>query len=37
VNHLASSVSELSDLGLHLDAARRGAGRPRLGAVLEQR
>jgi hypothetical protein len=37
VHHLASSVSELSDLGLHLHAARRAAGRPRLGAVLEQR
>ena len=37
VHHLASSVSDLSDLGLHLDAARRAAGRPRLGAVLEQR
>lgn len=37
VNHLASRVSDLSDLGLHLGAARRAAGRPRLGAVLEQR
>lgn len=37
VHHLASSVSDLSDLGLHLRAARRAEGRPRLGAVLEQR
>lgn len=37
MHHLASSVSDLSDLGLHLHAARRAAGRPRLGAVLEQR
>jgi hypothetical protein len=37
IHHLASSVSDLSDLGLHLDAARRAAGRPRLGAVLEHR
>lgn len=36
VHHLASSVSDLSDLGLHLHAARR-AGKPRLGVVLEQR
>jgi hypothetical protein len=36
VHHLASSVSDLSDLGLHLHAVRR-AGKPRLGVVLEQR
>jgi hypothetical protein len=34
--HLAASVSDLSDLGLHLHAGQR-AGKPRLGAVLEQR
>ena len=33
LRHLASSVSDLSDLGLHLHAARR-MGKPRLGAVL---
>lgn len=37
VHHLASSVSDLSDLGLHLHAARRADGRPRLGVVLEHR
>jgi hypothetical protein len=35
VHHLASSVSELSDLGLHLRASQ--ARRPRLGVVLDQR
>jgi hypothetical protein len=35
VHHLASRVSDLSDLGLHLHAARR-VGKPRLGALLEQ-
>jgi hypothetical protein len=34
VNHLVSSVSDLSDLGIHLHLARR-TGKPRLGAVLE--
>jgi hypothetical protein len=33
VAHLASSVSDLSDFGLHLHAARR-SGKPRLGAAL---
>lgn len=33
VHHLASSVSDLSDFGLHLHAARR-SGKPRLGAAL---
>ncbi len=33
LRHLAASVSDLSDLGLHLHAARR-MGKPRLGAVL---
>ena len=33
LRHLASSVSDLSDLDLHLHAARR-MGKPRLGAVL---
>ncbi len=33
LRHLASSVSDLSDIGLHLHAARR-MGKPRLGAVL---
>lgn len=33
LRHLASSVSDLSDVGLHLHAARR-MGKPRLGAVL---
>ncbi len=31
--HLASGVSDLSDFGLHLHAARR-SGKPRLGAAL---
>ena len=33
LRHLASSVSDLSDLGLHLHAARR-MGKPRIGVVL---
>ncbi len=36
LHHLASGVSDLSDLGIHLRAAGR-VGKPRLGAVLEQR
>ncbi len=36
VHHLASSVSDLSDLGIHLHAARRN-GKPRVGPLLEQR
>jgi hypothetical protein len=35
-HHLASSVSDLSDLGLHLHLARRSP-RPRLGEMLVQR
>jgi hypothetical protein len=35
-HHLASSVSELSDLGLHLHLARRSA-KPRLGELLAHR
>ncbi len=34
VRHLASGVSELSDLGLHLHAARRAATKPTLGSLL---
>jgi hypothetical protein len=34
---LASGVSDLSDLGLHLHLARRSAARPRLGEMLVQR
>lgn len=33
VAHLASGVSDLSDFGLHLHAARR-SGKPRLGAAI---
>jgi hypothetical protein len=36
VHHLASSVSDLSDLGLHVHLARR-SGKPRLGVLLGQR
>jgi len=36
IHHLASSVSDLSDLGIHVHVARR-TGKPRLGALLEQR
>jgi hypothetical protein len=39
VKHLATTVSDLSDLGLHL-ASRRGAvlpQKPRLGALLDLR
>jgi hypothetical protein len=39
VKHLATTVSDLSDLGLHL-GARRGAAlrqKPRLGALLDLR
>lgn len=39
VKHLATTVSDLSDLGLHL-ASRRGAvipGKPSLGALLDLR
>jgi len=37
VKHLASTVSDLSDLGLHLPAAHRAAlaRKPRLGALLD--
>jgi hypothetical protein len=34
LKHLATSVSDLSDLGLHLGAVRRPGGKPRLGALL---
>jgi hypothetical protein len=39
LKHLATTVSDLSDLGLHLHAARRGAasGKPTLGALLDLR
>jgi hypothetical protein len=39
VKHLASTVSDLSDLGLHLRAARGDprAGKARLGALLDLR
>jgi hypothetical protein len=36
IHHLASSVSDLSDLGIHVHVAGR-TGKPRLGAILEQR
>ena len=34
VSHLASRVSELSDVGIHLHAAQRGAEKRRLGVLL---
>ncbi|HEX9306786.1 MAG TPA: hypothetical protein VF894_04805 [Anaeromyxobacter sp.] len=36
VKHLAATVSDLSDLGIHLHAARRAASmrKPRLGVLL---
>lgn len=34
LKHLATTVSDLSDLGLHLPAARRPPGKPRLGVLL---
>jgi hypothetical protein len=34
VSHLADHVSELSDVGFHLGAARRGAEKRRLGVLL---
>jgi hypothetical protein len=34
LKHLAASVSDLSDLGLHLGAARRPGRKPRLGMLL---
>jgi hypothetical protein len=38
VKHLATTVSDLSDLGLHLPAARAAlASKPRLGALLHLR
>jgi hypothetical protein len=39
VKHLARTVSDLSDLGLHLPATRTTVlpGRPRLGALLDLR
>lgn len=39
VKHLASTVSDLSDLGLHLRGARAGSRdrKPRLGALLDLR
>lgn len=39
VKHLASTVSELSDFGVHLSAARRAAleRKPRLGILLGSR
>ena len=36
LHHLATSVTDLSDLGLHLHAARRDA-KPRLGVFLQPR
>lgn len=37
VKHLASGVSDLSDLGLHLPAAKGALERRRLGALLALR
>ena len=34
VSHLAARVSELSDVGIHLHAAQRGAEKRRLGVLL---
>ena len=39
VKHLATTVSDLSDLGIHLHAAHRASSlrKPRLGALIELR
>jgi hypothetical protein len=34
IQHLATTVTDLSDVGLHLPAARAAAGKPRLGSLL---
>jgi len=34
IQHLAATLSDLSDVSIHLRAGRSGAGKPRLGSLL---